>query len=367
MALDDSYFEAIQAATHLEFVIPAQKTAKELNNVNVRKKGDSFQIQFTLMMEPRKDLSKVWKTAVALDVSASMRKVYGRRLNGHVPANLAREYENKGWLKKETCDGRKIKVFTRQAADDAIKRGLVTVSPNTMDFLGPEFISYLSEQLDIDDETTLIYWGGDNGAELEVFGNVQKNQQAEIFIDGPQSMMFGKRSSLLPAVKYLTGQFAQAPMLLLVFISDGQIDDLPELKKYTAELADGILRNRHNLVKCIFIGVGDEIRETTLLELEATAASTGIAIWDYMIVTDLREVLKMFAEVIRSSQIVAQSAKIYDEQGNEIRAYPFGLPATVVFSMPITSRWFELEIANQRIRQLISVPRYALGGLFDEY
>lgn len=367
MALDDGYLEAIQAAAYFEFVIPAQKTARELNNVTVQKKGDLFQIRFTLMMEPQKDLSKAWKTAVALDASASMRKVYGRRLNGDIPANIAREYEKNGWLKKEPRDGRKIRIFTRSAADDAIKRGLVTVSPNIMDFLGPEFMSYLSEQLDIDDETTLMYWGGNNGNELEILSNIKKDQQAELLIEGPQSMLFGKKSLLLPAVKHLTNQFAPASMSMLVFISDGQIDDLPEVKQYTADLARDIMNNRHNLVKCIFIGIGDDIKETTLLELEATASATCIPIWDYMVVTDLREVIEMFTEVIRSSQIVARSAKIYDDQGNIIKEYPCGLPTTAVFSMPITSRWFELEIASQRIRQPIAVSKYTLEGLFNEY
>ncbi|MEA4925195.1 MAG: hypothetical protein VB084_07755 [Syntrophomonadaceae bacterium] len=367
MARDDGYFEKIQTVPDLEFTIPAQETAREFNNVTVKKKGAFFQIRLTLMMEPRKDLSKVWKTAVALDASASMRSVYGRRLHGHIPDNVAREYEKSGWLKRANRDGRKIKVFTRQAAEDAIKRGLVSASPNIMDYLGPEFIRYLSGQLDVDDETTLIFWGGDNGNQLEAYGNVKKDQPDELFIDGPPTMMFGKRSFLLPAFKYLTEQFAQAPMSMLVFISDGQIGDLSELKKYTTDLAREIMNNRHNLVKCILVGVGDEIRETTLLELEAVASATCIGIWDYMMVNDLREVLQIFTEVISSSQIVASSAKIYDDQGNEVKAYSGGLPATVAFSMPSTSRWFELEIGNQRTRQLITVSKYALKGLFDEY
>jgi len=362
MALDDDYLDNIKAASKMEFIIPAQETAKEFNNVNVRKDGESFQVQFTLMMEPRNDLSKAWKTAVALDASASMRKVYGRRLTGDIPSNIANEYEKSGWLKKETRDGRKIKVFTRQAVDDALARGLVSTSLNTMDFLGPEFMTYISRHLDIDNETTLIYWAGNNGDDIEVYGNVKEDAHANLCLDGPDDMMFGRKTLLLPAFKYLTEQFAKAPMTMLVFLSDGQIDDLPALKKYTIDLAQEITYNQHNMVKCVLVGVGDDINETSLLELEALASTTYFNIWSSMVVNNLREVLKIFEEVIRSTQIVARDATIYDDQGTVIKTYPGGLPATVVFSMPITSRWFELELANLRIRQIIQVPKYVFGG-----
>jgi hypothetical protein len=150
MSQDDDYLEIVKAVPKLEFLIPALETAKEFSNVNVRKNGNIFQIQLTLTMEPQPDLSKAWKTSVALDASASMRKVFGRRLTGDIPASIGYAYEQKGWLKKDTRDGRKVKLFSRPAVDDAIERGLVSTSSNTMDFLVTEFITYLSRYLDID-------------------------------------------------------------------------------------------------------------------------------------------------------------------------------------------------------------------------
>ena len=362
MSLDDDYLENIKSLPQLEFIIPALETAKEFNNVSVRKNGDTFQIQLTLMMESQPHLSKAWKTGVALDASASMRKAFGRRLTGDIPVNIAAEYEKKGWLKKETRDGRKVKLFTRPAVDDAMERGLVSATPNTMDFLGPEFMSYLSRHLDIDGETTLIYWAGGNGDEIELYGDVKADAHAILLIDGPEEMMFGKNTLLLPAVKYLVERFDKSHMTMLVFISDGRIDDLPALKQYTLNLAQEIIGNKHNMVKCVLIGVGDEVNENALLELEALSTTTYLKIWDYMIVNDLGEVLEIFAEVIRNTQIVAGAGTIYDDQGNVVKSYPGGLPATVVFSMPIGSRWFELELANQRIKQIVKVPKYVWGG-----
>lgn len=362
MSLDDDYLDNIKAAPNVEFLVPAAQTAKEFNNIKVQKKGNRFQIQFTLMMDPQKNLSKPWKTGIALDASASMRKVFGRRLIGNIPVNVAAEYEKNGWLKKDDRDGRKVKLFTRAAVDDAVKRGLVSVSPNLMDFLGPEFIAYLSRNLDIDGETALIYWAGGNGAEIELYGNVKEDEYANLSIDGPDGMMFGKKTQLLPAVKFLLERFDKSHMVMLVIFTDGRIDDLSEVKQFTINLAKQITDNKHNMVKCVLIGVGDDIDETLMLELDALASTTYVNIWDHMLVNNLPEVLKIFAEVIRSTQIVAEAGTIYDDQGNVIKTYPGGLPATVVFSMPITSQWFELELSNQRIRQIVKVPKYALGG-----
>lgn len=362
MSLDDNYLENIKAAPNVEFIVPASQTANEFNNVNVRKKDDTLQLQFTLMMDPQRNLSKPWKTAIALDASASMRKVFGRRLTGDIPATVATEYEKNGWLKKDNQDGRKVKLFTREAVDDAVERGLISFSPNLMDYLGPEFIGYLSRNLDIDDETTLIYWAGGSGAEIEVYGDIKEDACAHLSIDGPEEMMFGKKTQLLPALKFLVERFEKAHRVMLVFFSDGRINDLSEVKQYTVNLARLITDNQHNLVKCILIGVGDDIDETPMLELDALAAKTYVNIWDHMIVNNLQEVLKIFAEVIRNTQIVAGPGTIYDADGNILKSYPGGLPATVIFSMPITSPWFELELADQRIRQTVEVPKYVLGG-----
>jgi len=362
MSLDDDYLETIKAAPNVEFIVPASQTAKEFNNIHVRKKGDTFQIQFTLMMEPQSNLSKPWKTGLALDASSSMRKVFGRRLTGDIPAHIASEYEKNGWLKKDNSDGRKVKLFTREAVDDAVERGLISFSPNLMDYLGPEFIAYLSSNLDIDGETTLIFWAGGNGSEIEVYGDVKEDAYANLSIDGPEEMMFGKKTQLLPALKFLTERFDKAHRVMLVFFSDGRIDDLAEVKKYTINLAKQITANQHNMVKCVMIGVGDDIDETAMLELDALVSETYVNIWDHMMVNNLQEVLKIFAEVIRNTQIVAGPGIVYDAEGKALMVYPGGLPATVVFSMPITSPWFELELADQRIRQTVKAPKYVLGG-----
>ena len=358
----DNDILTISPADDFEFTIAALETAKEFGNVNVRKSGAAFQIQFTLLMEPQKQLARVWKTGVAMDASASMKKVFGRRLQGNIPDDIALQYKKKGWVTNENRDTRKVKTFQRDAVNDALERGLVTLSPNTMDFLAPELVGYLSGHMDIDGETALIYWAGGNGTEIEIVGDIKEDEAAILTIDGPDTMMFGENSRMLPALKYFVEKYSDAHWGMFVFITDGRIDDLPELKQYTIRLAQDILADKRNLVKCILVGIGDEIDETAIQELDSLDSKTYIDIWEHMIASDLQDLLNIFSEVIKNNQIIAPNGTIYDAQGNILKKYADGLPGRVVFSMPVSSPWFELELPNQRIRQIVTVPKYILRG-----
>ncbi|MBP1708016.1 MAG: hypothetical protein H6Q39_1740 [Chloroflexi bacterium] len=362
MATDDLFLDSDIPAGDIEFTIPAASTTKEFGNVTVRKRGDIFEIQLTLLIQPPAQMPKAWKTAVALDASASMKKAFGRFLQGQIPAHVAKEYEEKGWFKKGYRDGRRVKTFARPAVDDAIKRALVSLSPNHMDYLGPEFITYLARQMDVDRAPTLLYWAGEDGSGIELVGDIKEPDCAALTIEGPNEMAFGQKSFLLPAVKFLVDRVKNSHMGLFVFLTDGRIDDLPAVKEYSLALAREIVAGKREPIKCVLIGVGDEINEAPLSELDDLTSQTYINLWDHMIVSDFQDMLKIFGELLRDAQIVASKGALFDSSGKALRRYPNGLPSRLVFSMPITSPWFELEIADQRIRQLVKVPKYGLGG-----
>jgi hypothetical protein len=362
MSKDEMFLESNLPAGDLEFTVPAASAAKEFGNLNVRKRGDVFEIQLTLLFQPQEPMPKAWKTGVALDASASMKKVFGRFLQGDIPANVVKEYQKKGWLKKEFRDGRKVKTFMRPAVDDAVKRALVSLSSNHLDYLGPEFIAYLARELDVDGATTLIYWAGEDGSSVELVGEVKESDCAALTIDGPNEMAFGEKTLLLPAVKYLVERLNNSRMGLFLFFTDGRIADLTKVKQYTLGLAQEIVAGKREQIKCVLIGVGDEVDEGPMDELDALTSQTYINLWDHMIVSDFQEMLKIFAETIRDTQIVGENATIYDASGKPLRSYPDGLPTRLVFSMPVTSPWFELEIGDNRIRQIVNVPKYSVGG-----
>jgi len=315
-------------------------------------------------MQPYQPQPRVWNTGVALDASSSLKKAFGRRIVGSIPASIIKDYKKKGWTSRGgNLDGRRVRSFARAAVDDAVRRGLVTLSPNIMDYLAPEFIGYMAKTLAVNGKTALIYWAGGNGSEIESVGDLNGNDGYALIVDGPEAMMFGDKTMLLPAVKFLVERYPNSNMGMFVFVSDGHIDDLADLKQYTINLAREIAANQKKYVKCILVGIGDDVDERSMRELVALNAKTYVNIWSFMFVNDLQDLIRIFAEITGDVQIVARCGSIYDDQGNLLMDYSNGLPAAISFSMSLASQWFELRLDDLNIRQVVRVPNFILEGL----
>jgi len=355
MSIYDRFFGQQRSPTE-DFAIPSNQTAKELGKVNVRNTGTELQVQFTILMEPQGSEAEGWRTGVALDASASMKSWYGRALEGKIPPDVAKDYEKRGWIETRQEDGRTVKSFQKQAYEDAIDRGYLRATPNIVQPLAREFIAYFAGSFDADGGTTVIYWACGDGSKKEVLGDFTEEQCRTIAINGPNQVTFGLGTSLTPAVKYFVERFVDAKRCMFVFMTDGKLDDLDDVKQYTTELAMAIASGKRNPVKCVLIGVGDEIDEGQMEELDDLDTGTDIDIWDHKIAREMRALVEIFAEVVSENQLVAPTGTIYDSAGNAIKKYTDGLPAKVAFSMPANCEFFELEVAGQRIRQTVMSP-----------
>src|SRR5262249_15263747 len=149
-------------------------------------------------------------------------------------------------------------------------------------------------------------------------------------------------------------RFRAARRGMYLFLTDGRIDDLGAVKGYTRQLCEDIHAKRRNMIKCVLIGVGDQIDERQMEELDDLESGTNIDIWDYKIASEMRDVVEIFAEVVNENTIVAPTARILDAGGKLIRQFTDGLPARVSFTMPATSPWFELEVGGERVRQPVT-------------
>ena len=70
---------------------------------------------------------------------------------------------------------------------------------------------------------------------------------------------FGTGTQLLPAVRYFAERYKSAPFGFYVFITDGELHDLDEVKRYTVQLARDIAAKRRPPLKCILIGIGHNV------------------------------------------------------------------------------------------------------------
>lgn len=341
--------------------LPSDIVCQEFGEVNVRRTPTSTEILFTILMEPQGGEAEGWQTGMALDASGSMRGAYGKDLGEadgrQIPESLLTEYARKGWLQVVQHQGKNIPLLSDEAKADLVNRKYFRWSKNEIEPLARRMTSYLASNLDEDGGTTVIYWACGDGKELEVVGDLTAEDCERAVFAGPGGVGFGNGTHLAPAVRYFVDRFEDAKRGMYIFITDGQLHDLKEVKQYTMQLAKNIQAGRRNSVKCVLVGVGDEIDESQMEELDDLDTGTDVDIWDHKIAKEMRQLIEIFAEVVSENQIVAPSATIYDSTGKAVVRFADGLPAKVKFVMPAHSDAFELEVGDRRIRQTVVSQR----------
>ncbi len=88
--------------------------------------------------------------------------------------------------------------------------------------------------------------------------------------------------------------------------------------------------------------------------LDDLDTGTPIDIWAHKLADDMRELIEIFADIVDENQIIAPTGTIYDSDGQLIKKLTDGLPAKIVFELPVNSPWFEMEIMEERIRQTVA-------------
>jgi hypothetical protein len=342
--------------------LPSDIVCSEFGEVDVRKTRDATEVFFTILMEPQGTEAEGWQTGIALDGSGSMETAYGRGLaqgsHGEVPPSLLLEYAKKGWLKIFQHQGQNVPVFEYEARKDMVDKGYFSWTKNDVEPLAREMTKYLASSLDEDGGTTVIYWAcAESGREVEVLGDLTSEDCPHAKFTGPRH--FGAGTHLAPAVRYFVDRFEDAKRGMYIFITDGQLHDLEEVKKLTTQLAKKIQAGKRNPVKCVLIGVGDSVDENQMEELDDLETGTEVDIWDHKIAKEMRALIEIFAEVVSENTIVAPTATIYDDTGKEVIRFSDGLPAKVKFKMSPSCNAFELEVAGRRIRQTLQSRKTA--------
>ena len=341
--------------------LPANLVVKEFGEVNVRqdisKSSDRIAecyVEFTIAMEPQGRFAEGWRTGLALDASASMKRAYGRKVEARVDPELLTDYIKQGRLRSYMEDGEPTRKIQREAFTEIQDRGYeVNYTENILQPLVQDFAAYLAESLDGTGKTSLIYWGCGKGAEIQVLGEFDAASCQKLAIAGPKTFQLGKTTKLLPAIAYFMHKYSQAQRGIYIFLTDGRIDDLEQVKNYTKELALEIAVGKRNYLKLILIGIGNDVDRYQLQELDDFDTGLDIDLWDYKIASEMNSLSQIFAEVVNENQIIAENGSIYDDAGNCVKAYPKGLPAKIDFVMRHDSQWFELEVGTQRIRQSV--------------
>ena len=298
-----------------------KKVVDPFGEVNVHpQSGGKLRVTATILMEPRREGTQ---TGIAIDGSASMSELYGG------------ESENPGFF----------------ASLFGAKK---TTTVNQITPVAQKVCAYLARKLDADGGTTCIYWAtGPGGSKIEAIGDLTADE-AEKHVFGPPRD-FGTGTQLLPAVRYFVDRFKDAAWGFYVFITDGELHDLDAVKSYSTRLARDVAAGRAKPLKFVLIGIGPNVNEDQMEQLDDLDTGTQIDLWDHKLAAEMRVLQEIFAEVVDKNARVADSGKILDPSGNVVKNYSdTGLPAALDFELPAGATHFVLEVDGKQIRQDLS-------------
>jgi len=330
--------------------------AAEFGEVNVIEGPNGREVDLTILMEPSGVDGEGWQTGVALDGSVSMLSAYGHAFvpgpgAPQMTSEFRAELVKRGLMVAREIDGQWRSILTDGGIAE-LRRVGYGASPNEVEPVARDFTGYLAERLDADGGTTVIYWACGTGRQYELIGDFTAEQCRAARFSGPsKGVGFGKATHLLPAMRYFVERFAEAKNGMYVFVTDGKLDDLDEVKAYTTRLCHEIAAGSRNRVKFVLIGVGDQVDEDQMTELDDLDSGTDVDLWDHKIAKEMRQLAEIFAEVVDANQIVAPVGKVVDSSGATLKSMSDGVPARIRFEIGAKEQWFELVVGDHRIRQ----------------
>lgn len=219
-------------------------------------------------------------------------------------------------------------------------------------------VPYMTQK-DADGVCRVAYWAtGKQGKDLEVIGELSAEVAATSEFRGPET--FGGGTYLLPAVRDFVAyiqelrQKSDVRAAIAAIVTDGQLHDFDDLIAYTQDLARAIMKNDFPRTNIVLVGVGSEIDEEQLEQLEeATPAEyTGRDIWCHAEAETVDDLPELVAHLL-DANIPAfwGGALLKDEQGKIVQAWEDMVPAVIEFELPATARSFTLQVGSERYTQ----------------
>src|SRR5262249_38633588 len=152
--------------------------------------------------------------------------------------------------------------------------------------------------------------------------------------------------------RYFVDRFRTAPWGFYVFVTDGELHDLDQVIAYTKRLAKDITNGHRKPVKFVLIGLGPQVNERQMEELDDLDTGTDVDLWDHKLAAEMRQLAEIFAEVVDKNARVADHGRILDPQGRVVKDYErAGLPAYLEFEMPPGADYFTLDVNGHRVNQ----------------
>lgn len=234
---------------------------------------------------------------------------------------------------------------------------------NLMEPATRSMVNFLS-QFASDDKVTLLYWAADgDGSGIEEIGHFTGVEVQSVAIGGPKTKWWGLRTKLLPALRYFVETaFEGASSGIGVFVTDGFVEDIADVKVYSMNFAKQIAAGQRKPCKFVLIGMGHDVCGNQMEELDDMLEGSGlktpegdeIDLWDHEIVEQMQDLEESLTAVVLQNLMALSSGRIVDQKGRVAREYPDGVPACLWFNIPADANSFTLEFPGGSVKQDIA-------------
>ena len=191
------------------FMTKIRQPVEPFGDINVLIKDNDLEVVASVLMVPDIEGAKV---GLALDASVSIKKMYG--VSGVVGSAFFQ----------------------------------ASTLPNVMEPVAQSMAAYLAGFAG-DGHATLIYWAcSPDGSKIEKIGTFDAEQVKNIKINGPKKEKWGRGTKLLPPMRYFIEDImADSPWSLIVFVTDGIVEDLEDVKQYCLKMGKDIAEGKKSL------------------------------------------------------------------------------------------------------------------------
>jgi hypothetical protein len=201
----------------------------------------------------------------------------------------------------------------------------------------------------------MLYWAlGPGGGETELIGEFAADGCAKAKIVGPTKKNWGTGTQLLPPVRHIVENVAaKSDFTMGVLITDGIIEDYDAVVKYCYKVGEDVVAGRRKPIKLVLIGVGDEIDEQQLQNLndmfEPTPLKGKVDLWATGVAADMQDeadiIGVLFGELMTEDVMVASSGRVMGG-GQVVKSYSDGLPGKIRFTLPRGCKEFTIQVPN---------------------
>jgi hypothetical protein len=207
-----------------------------------------------------------------------------------------------------------------------------------------------------------IYWAvSADGAKIEEIGEWDEASWKNAVIAGPKKERWGRGTKLLPVIQFAVEKIAKdAQWTMGVILTDGIIEDEAESIKYCLKLGKEMADGKRKPLKLVLIGIGEEVDESQLERFDNMFEKTDIKydLWSHGTVASMQEESDilgvLYGELMTEEVTVTPTGRVEDSSGKVVATWSDGLPGKFRFKLGKGETKFVIRTPQQDIEQDIS-------------